>query len=92
MGDERNGCFGRHLHNWNKANYSGTALEYRDICALVFDSLVERFTVFFFFEKYYCCVELYRANDVLGSISNFNNWLGTVIPFQDKNNIIILRY
>ena len=27
--------------------YSGTALEYRDICALVFNSLLERFTGFF---------------------------------------------
>jgi hypothetical protein len=51
-----------------------------ETCVLVFDSLVKRFTGFFF-EKYYCCIELYRANELLGSISNFNNWLGTVIPF-----------
>ena len=51
-----------------------------ETCLLVSDSLVKRFTGFFF-EKYFCCIELYRANDLLGSISNFNNWLGTVIPF-----------
>jgi hypothetical protein len=75
-------------------NYTGTTSEYRPVCPLVFDSLLERFTVFFP-EKYYCCIELYRANDVLGSISNllwYFSWHGTVIPFQSKKNIIMLRF